>query len=274
MRKRKGFTLAELLIVVAIVGVLVAIAIPVFISQLEKSKETVDIDNMRSARSVLAAAYLSGEIEAGELDAYYFDGHQLMTEIPREGYGIGTSKDGNVKYEVGNGCDLCNYDGNEDHEGEYLMASVDMNDKLHIHWSSNHLDIQAALPKLDPNWTSWTMTDSRGLGGATSRSAVLEALGLSDNHEYTFTTAQDGSNTYVVYIYNGTFPEAARSNNQKGKAALKEWMDQGTTKDIDVSVYTYDVKTGETEYSGQQTAMAVLRERSDGSWIQIRPKPM
>ena len=36
---RKGFTLAELLIVVAIIAVLVAVAIPIFGSQLEKSRE-------------------------------------------------------------------------------------------------------------------------------------------------------------------------------------------------------------------------------------------
>lgn len=36
---RKGFTLAELLIVVAIIAVLVAVAIPVFGSQLEKSRK-------------------------------------------------------------------------------------------------------------------------------------------------------------------------------------------------------------------------------------------
>ena len=37
-KKRKGFTLAELLIVVAIIAVLVAIGIPIFTSQLEKSR--------------------------------------------------------------------------------------------------------------------------------------------------------------------------------------------------------------------------------------------
>lgn len=44
----KGFTLAELLIVVAIIAVLVAIAIPVFTSQLEKSREATDAANIRS----------------------------------------------------------------------------------------------------------------------------------------------------------------------------------------------------------------------------------
>lgn len=41
-KKRKGFTLAELLIVVAIIAVLVAIGIPIFTSQLEKSREATD----------------------------------------------------------------------------------------------------------------------------------------------------------------------------------------------------------------------------------------
>ncbi|MDY6308852.1 MAG: prepilin-type N-terminal cleavage/methylation domain-containing protein [Oribacterium sp.] len=50
-RGRKGFTLAELLIVVAIIGVLVAISIPIFSSQLEKAREATDLANIRSAYS-------------------------------------------------------------------------------------------------------------------------------------------------------------------------------------------------------------------------------
>ena len=48
-KNKKGFTLAELLIVVAIIAVLVAISIPIFTSQLEKSREAVDEANLRSA---------------------------------------------------------------------------------------------------------------------------------------------------------------------------------------------------------------------------------
>lgn len=48
-KSRKGFTLAELLIVVAIIAVLVAVAIPVFGNQLEKSREAADLANVRAA---------------------------------------------------------------------------------------------------------------------------------------------------------------------------------------------------------------------------------
>ena len=46
---KKGFTLAELLVLVAIIGVLVAISIPIFTSQLEKSREATDLANIRAA---------------------------------------------------------------------------------------------------------------------------------------------------------------------------------------------------------------------------------
>ncbi|MBR2697055.1 MAG: prepilin-type N-terminal cleavage/methylation domain-containing protein [Clostridia bacterium] len=57
-KNNKGFTLAELLIVVAIIAVLVAIAIPVFTTQLEKSREATDVANVRSAYATLMADYL------------------------------------------------------------------------------------------------------------------------------------------------------------------------------------------------------------------------
>ena len=57
-QNRKGFTLAELLIVVAIVAVLVAIAVPMYTAGLEKSRETTDIANVRSAFADVVSAYM------------------------------------------------------------------------------------------------------------------------------------------------------------------------------------------------------------------------
>lgn len=54
-KKRKGFTLAELLIVVAIIAVLVVIGIPIFTSQLEKSREATDAANIRTQYALVMA---------------------------------------------------------------------------------------------------------------------------------------------------------------------------------------------------------------------------
>jgi len=61
MNNRKGFTLAELLIVVAIIAVLVAVAIPVFTAQLEKAREATDIANVRSAYAEVMTNYLTAK---------------------------------------------------------------------------------------------------------------------------------------------------------------------------------------------------------------------
>ena len=58
---KKGFTLAELLVVVAIIGVLVAISIPIFTSQLEKAKEATDAANFRAAYAEAQVANLDND---------------------------------------------------------------------------------------------------------------------------------------------------------------------------------------------------------------------
>lgn len=63
LRNHKGFTLMEMLIVVAIIGVLVSVAIPVLGSQLEKSRETVDLANVRSAYAEVLTASMLGQTE-------------------------------------------------------------------------------------------------------------------------------------------------------------------------------------------------------------------
>ena len=87
MRKEnKGFTLPELLIVVAIIAVLVAIAIPVFTSQMEKAREATDLANCRAAYDVLVTEYLSD----GKAHEVYVDCKQTQLGWNYESGVIGT----------------------------------------------------------------------------------------------------------------------------------------------------------------------------------------
>lgn len=59
LTEQKGFTVGELLIVVAIVAVLVAIALPTFTAQLASAKEAVDDANCRSAQAAATTVCLT-----------------------------------------------------------------------------------------------------------------------------------------------------------------------------------------------------------------------
>ena len=89
-RSKKGFTLAELLIVVAIIAVLVAISIPIFTSQLKKARLAVDHSAIRDAYAVVQIANNLHEVEI-DGTAYSFD--QLDGLLGELGYLFYLSKD-------------------------------------------------------------------------------------------------------------------------------------------------------------------------------------
>lgn len=63
IKSKKGFTLAELLIVVAIIAVLVAIAVPVFVVALDNAREGVFNANVRSLKGLAVEEILTHPTE-------------------------------------------------------------------------------------------------------------------------------------------------------------------------------------------------------------------
>ncbi len=69
LTNKKGFTLIEMLVVIAIIAILVAIIIPVVQSSTIKAAAAADAANMRSYKAEIATAFLSKEKSGTAADA-------------------------------------------------------------------------------------------------------------------------------------------------------------------------------------------------------------
>ena len=74
-KSKKGFTLAELLIVVAIIAVLIAIAVPLFVGALDKAERRVFESNQKSIADmgiVILLTSNSKDLDLSDPDAKYY----------------------------------------------------------------------------------------------------------------------------------------------------------------------------------------------------------
>ncbi|MDE6956127.1 MAG: prepilin-type N-terminal cleavage/methylation domain-containing protein [Oscillospiraceae bacterium] len=96
LRRDGGFTLVEMLIVVAIIAILVAISIPAVSAALEKTKHAVDQSNLRNAVAVANIKWLSsGAVETGPW-YYHVDKSADESKVNATGY-LDNTKDGAVE---------------------------------------------------------------------------------------------------------------------------------------------------------------------------------
>lgn len=81
--KRKAFTLIELMIVVAIIGILAAIAVPKFAELIDKSKEGYTKGALSTVRSAISVYYADndGWYPADDLSSL-LAGHKYMNDLP------------------------------------------------------------------------------------------------------------------------------------------------------------------------------------------------
>ncbi len=124
---KKGFTLAELLVVVAIIAILVAVSIPIFTSQMEKSREATDIANLRAAKGEAVTMYLSDDsFTGGNYDA---DSGKLISGTPAKTYGKGTALVGNSSNTQ------FSYSPSTAYTGKYIHVAVDSKGECKFSWN-------------------------------------------------------------------------------------------------------------------------------------------
>jgi prepilin-type N-terminal cleavage/methylation domain-containing protein len=101
--KKLGFTLAELLVVVAIIAVLVAVSIPIFTAQIEKARAAADAANVRAAKAAATTDYLTNHND-GTAVTYYYDAEngRVSTDATAVFTGYGKS-DSDIKTDNADG---------------------------------------------------------------------------------------------------------------------------------------------------------------------------
>ena len=81
LRNQKGFTLVELMIVVAIIGILAAIAIPNFISYRRRSYNSAANSDVKNAYTAAQAYYIDNSASAVSLGAMQAYGFRQTTNV-------------------------------------------------------------------------------------------------------------------------------------------------------------------------------------------------
>lgn len=120
IREKEGFTLAELLIVVAIIAVLVAISIPVFTTKLESSREAVDLSNMRAAYAEAQSEALVDSTFSGA--KYYLKSGGFADSSSGAVQGKGTTADGHSSPDWDSS--VFTYSTTADYTAKYIKVTI------------------------------------------------------------------------------------------------------------------------------------------------------
>lgn len=128
LRRKDGFTLIEMLIVVAIVAILIAVSIPLVGSSLERARKATDAANERAAKAEILICYMS--------DTEYAPGQKVFAY---DDNGAGVPEKRYYAYDAANGklvqARPAGYGKYGTHKDRYLLVWIE-NNTVYLWWNT------------------------------------------------------------------------------------------------------------------------------------------
>jgi len=98
MKKNAGFTLVELIVVIAILGILAGVAVPVYSGYIKKANQAADMTLLGSVNTVFGAACIENRTNA----AKFYDGSvDILTDADHKVTGVAINADPTMAAEAG-----------------------------------------------------------------------------------------------------------------------------------------------------------------------------
>lgn len=209
----RGFTLGELLVVVAILGIIVAVSVPIFNSRRDESNESVCLGNRTAFKQALTIQMMVRHYNYTELvGSGYFESHKGEYKCPSGGdYSLKFTSDGNLLVD-------CSVHG---------TASFDV--------------LMMDVVKEVVNWNDTDVVDSGAVNGtyATQVNKAFSDSGIHIENDYDI-------KIWASYIYKDKAPVAKQGKLLIMWSTLSPYRN-GTDGDTwtRLPVICYDESTGE-----------------------------